>query len=35
LVALKWQSYEPLVSSRDLAALVDEIDRDPHGWFFG
>ena len=31
----KWQSYEPLPSSRDLAELVAEIDRDPHGCFFG
>jgi DUF3024 family protein len=33
--SLKWQSYEPLPSSRDLAALVEEVDRDPLGCFFG
>ena len=33
--SLKWQSYEPLASSRDLADLVAEVDRDPHGCFFG
>jgi hypothetical protein len=33
--SLRWQSYEPYPSSRDLKALVDEIDRDPHGCFFG
>jgi hypothetical protein len=34
-VSLKWESYKPLASSRDLAVLVGEIDRDPHGCFFG
>jgi hypothetical protein len=33
--SLKWQSYEPLALSRDLAVLVEEIDRDPHCCFFG
>jgi hypothetical protein len=33
--SLRWESYEPLASSRDLAILVEEIDRDPHGCFFG
>jgi len=33
--SLKWQSYEPLASSRDLAELVAEIDSDPHACFFG
>jgi hypothetical protein len=33
--SLKWQAYEPLAESRDLAVLVEEIDRDPHGCFFG
>ena len=33
--SLKWQSYEPLASSRDLAELVAEIDRDAHACFFG
>jgi hypothetical protein len=33
--SLKWQAYEPLAESRDLAVLVAEVDRDPHGCFFG
>ena len=33
--SLKWEAYEPLAESRDLPTLVDEIDRDPHGCFFG
>jgi hypothetical protein len=33
--SLRWESYEPLASSRDLAILVEEIDRDPNGCFFG
>jgi hypothetical protein len=33
--SLKWQAYEPLAESRDLAVLVGEVDRDPHGCFFG
>lgn len=33
--SLKWQRYEPLASGRDLHDLVAEIDRDPHGCFFG
>jgi hypothetical protein len=33
--SLKWQAYEPLAESPDLAVLVAEIDRDPHGCFFG
>ncbi len=32
---LKWHSYEMLPSSRDLAELVNEIDDDPFGCFFG
>lgn len=32
---LRWHSYEPRASSRDLADLVDEVDRDPYGCFFG
>ena len=32
---LKWHAYPGLPSSRDLADLVREIDRDPHGCFFG
>lgn len=33
--SLKWQSYEPVPSSRDLRDLVAEVDRDPYGCFFG
>jgi hypothetical protein len=33
--SLKWQSYEPLASSRDINDLLAEIERDPHGCFFG
>lgn len=33
--SLNWQSYEPLASSHDIATLVAEIERDPHGCFFG
>ena len=33
--SLKWEAYEPLSASRDLTVLVGEIDRDPHGCFFG
>lgn len=33
--SLKWQSYEPFASSRDITELVAEIDRDPYGCFFG
>jgi hypothetical protein len=32
---LTWQGYEPCFSSPDVAALVREIDTDPHGCFFG
>lgn len=33
--SLRWQAYEPLAGSRDLAVLVGEVDRDPHRCFFG
>jgi hypothetical protein len=33
--SLNWEAYQPLASSHDLAVLVEEIDRDPHGCFFG
>ena len=33
--SLKWERYEPLAASRELAVLVREIDRDPYGCFFG
>ena len=32
---MKWHAYGPLKSSRDLADLIAEIDRDPNGCFFG
>jgi hypothetical protein len=31
----KWVSYEPFPISKDLRSLVEEIDADPHGCFFG
>ena len=33
--SLKWETYEPLAGSRDLAVVVEEIDSDPHCCFFG
>jgi len=33
--SLKWEAYEPFAANRDLAVLVEEIDRDPHSCFFG
>ena len=33
--SLKWQSYEPLASSRDIGQLVAEVDNDPFRCFFG
>ena len=32
---MKWHKYEPFESSRDLGELVQEIDTDQHGCFFG
>lgn len=32
---LKWHGYEPLPASANLEELVAEVDRDPHGCFFG
>jgi hypothetical protein len=31
----KWERYEPKESDIDLGALVQEIDKDPYGCFFG
>ena len=31
----KWERYEPKDSDRNLDALVQEIDEDPYGCFFG
>jgi hypothetical protein len=31
----KWERYEPKDSDKDLGALVQEIDKDPYGCFFG
>lgn len=31
----KWHAYDPLKSSRDIVALIAEIDTDPYGCFFG
>jgi hypothetical protein len=33
--SLKWETYEPQPADRDLATLLDEVDRDSHGCFFG
>ena len=32
---LKWHGYGRLPSSKKLERLVDEVDRDPYGCFFG
>lgn len=32
---LKWHSYQPLPESPSIAALLGEVDRDPHCCFFG
>jgi len=32
---LKWHLYEPFASSRRLERLVEEVDRDVFGCFFG
>jgi hypothetical protein len=32
---LKWHRYEPLPESPTIEKLVAEVDRDPHGAFFG
>ena len=32
---LKWHSYQPFPESPSIAAVLDEVRRDPHGCFFG
>jgi hypothetical protein len=32
---LKWHLYEPLPESTTIETLVAEVDKDPHGAFFG
>jgi hypothetical protein len=32
---LKWWLYEPHSSSKNLSSMLDEIDSDPNGCFFG
>lgn len=32
---LKWRAYAPLPSAKDFATLLDEVDRDPTGIFWG
>ena len=32
---MKWHSYKPLPESPSIATLLAEVDRDPHGCFFG
>jgi hypothetical protein len=33
--SLKWEAYKPRSADRNLGVLVAEVDRDPHGCFFG
>jgi hypothetical protein len=33
--SLRWEIYQPRAADRNLGVLVDELDRDPHGRFFG
>jgi hypothetical protein len=32
---LKWHLYEPKPEARSIEALFEEVERDPHGCFFG
>jgi hypothetical protein len=32
---LKWHSYDPRPEATDIETLFSEVDRDPHGCFFG
>ena len=32
---LKWHLYEPLLESTRIEPLVEEVDKDPHGTFWG
>jgi hypothetical protein len=32
---MKWHSYPPLPEAQDIGTLFAEIDRDPHGCFWG
>ena len=32
---LRWHLYQPLAESRSIEKLVTEVDKDPHGAFFG
>jgi Protein of unknown function (DUF3024) len=32
---LKWHSYPPFPTSKSLEKILEEIDRDPHGCFWG
>ena len=32
---LKWHRYPPLPESKSLETILDEIERDPHGCFYG
>ncbi len=32
---LKWHSYEPKPEAATIGAVLAEVDRDPHGCFFG
>ncbi len=32
---MRWHGYDPVAQGRSLSRLVDEIDEDPYGCFFG
>ena len=32
---MKWVPYEPMESSKELSRLLEEIDKDPYGCFWG
>lgn len=32
---LKWHTYEPAARFKTIAKILDEVDRDPYGCFFG
>ena len=32
---IKWVKYEPCPANKDLATIVDEVDKDRYGCFFG
>lgn len=32
---LKWHAYDPLPEAPEVATLIAEVEKDPHGCFFG